>query len=189
MKMEVDAVAVAPEGGGIVFEIVTRGLPGASKHKLQAIENLRREVQKSSGWDLEVIVLSDPGVEVNPSDIEKRLESAIQMAQSGADSNNEYFVSSGFMLAFSALELTLAKWCQDLKIKYSPNASAMATLLVSEGHLSDITYHEIRKAQGVRNNLAHGREAPSAVALDSVVNLEALVRRVSGELQSASLEQ
>ncbi|MFF8768960.1 hypothetical protein [Kitasatospora sp. NPDC015120] len=186
---EFDAIAKGPDGG-IVYEVVARGSLARSKDKLRAIEDLRRRIQGIEGWDLEVVILSAPEIVLPDSDddIHNRISSAIQMADMGVDSRNPYFVSSAFVLVASALELTLGRWCERLGLRYTPNSSAMAALLVSEGYLDAGRYSEISRYQSMRNVLAHGGVLEAPVTAADVSALGELARQVDGELRTASAE-
>ena len=169
---EVDAVARGPQSG-IVFEVTSRR---ALKNpiKTRHIEDLRAIVRRIPGWDLELLVIPDPGPDLLDEDeIDARLVAVRQLA--GLD------LWAAFITAFVALEWSLARLARQEGFDYLPNAQSTVSTLVENGILDEDILPRVRRLQHFRNTLAHGVKGPTPNAEDLTEILD-LINQIRSEL-------
>ncbi|MEU7925110.1 hypothetical protein [Micromonospora sp. NPDC049107] len=169
---EVDAVARGPQGG-IVFEVTSRRAL-RNQDKTRNIEHLRTIVRAIPGWDLELLVIPDPGPDLLDEDeIDRRIAAVGQLANLD--------IGAAFMAAFVALEWSLARLARQEGVDYLPNAQSIASTLVEIGVLDEDILPRVRRLQQFRNSLAHGVKGPTPQT-EELTEILGLVNQIRGEL-------
>lgn len=184
-REEFDAVAVGP-GGGIIFEVIHQRSAN-SRAKIAKIEQIRKRIRGFSGWDVEVIVVTHVSRLAQGGEIEERLHAVSDLVESGESTGNQEVLRAAFVLAFSVLEWTLARYLPEAPTSRAWSVRQVAEKMVSEGLLSEDAYREIRELQVIRSEIVHGLSVAETIDGDTVRHVKELAEAVNAELSKVQL--
>ncbi|NUV60083.1 hypothetical protein [Streptomyces sp. CAI-85] len=179
-REEFDAVAVGP-GGGIVFEVL-RQRSAASRVKIAHVESIRKRLNRFSGWDVEVIILPQSPRLAQGDEIDKRLQTVAELVTAGESTENQEVLRAAFVLAFSVLEWTMARYFEGGVERRPLSVSQMAEKMVSEGLLPGDLYRDIRELQAARSQIVHGLSVTAQIDGDAIRHVSEVAEVVNAEL-------
>ncbi|MEV5877808.1 hypothetical protein AB0L75_27000 [Streptomyces sp. NPDC052101] len=181
---EFDAVAVGPDGSGIVFEVIHQRALN-SQVKVARIDRIRKLLHRFKGWDVEVIVLPPAPHLANAAEIKERLQAVSDLLESAESSGSQELLRAAFVLAFSVLEWTLARHLEGDSNLYRMGVRQMAEKMVSEGLISEGIYRDIRELQPIRNGIVHGLSVGAVVDGDTIRHVMQMTQAVNAEISQA----